>query len=592
MLTEKNVCYNCFQEIDEAEKVCPHCGYDHEENAEKYPMALKAGSVLNGQYILGRVLGQGGFGITYLALDYNLGMKLAIKEYLPETMAIRETDTVSVRMLSANKQEDFNYGADCFLKEARLLAQFSNNPNIVSVRNYFSENNTAYFVMEYIEGISFKQYIKNHGGKIDYTDALRIMLPVLDGLSAVHQEGIIHRDVAPDNIYITKDDAVKLLDFGSARYSIGDRSRSLDVIIKAGYAPKEQYTRRGRQGPFTDVYSAAACLYASITGYLPPEALDRLDNDELVSISTYGIKLPETIEDAILKGLEVQPEDRFQTIAEFKQALTAVSDPVEVETLSSEASVTPTAPTTAVPVSPVKPEAPGSPVSAPSDQNNSLAPEPPNPKKNSPYKKIVIAVTCACVLIAGAVIAALNWGFIIGKTSDTSYTIKTSAYTVSGLYTGGWRHNRPSGEGTFVAGDDLVEFATVDGATIWLNEDSILEGKWVDGLLEGPGRVEADDGDLIEGNFSKGMLNGEGTCKTDSYKYTGAWKDNLSDGKGTYVDDDRIIEGTWKIGERNGTMTITKDDGYQYILEYKNGKAGKGVMINPSGKRSNIDWSD
>ena len=211
------------------------------------------------------------------------------------------------------KSEEFAYGAERFQEEARTLAKFIGNPNIAAVTSYFDENDTSYFVMDYIEGISFKTYIANHGGKVSVEETLNVMIPVLRALTAVHAEGFIHRDVTPDNIYITKDGMVKLLDFGSARYSIGDKSKSLDVILKVGYAPKEQYIRRSRQGPFTDVYSCAACFYAAITGFLPPESLERLDNDTLVPVSQCGIEIPEYLDKAILKGLAVQPEDRFQS---------------------------------------------------------------------------------------------------------------------------------------------------------------------------------------------------------------------------------------------------------------------------------------
>ena len=282
-------------------------------------MALRAGTVLNGRYIVGRVLGQGGFGITYLALDTQLNAKVAIKEFMPNDIATRIGTTVSVAM--DTKSEEFAYGAERFQEEARTLAKFIGNPNIAAVTSYFDENDTSYFVMDYIEGISFKTYIANHGGKISVEETLNVMIPVLRALTAVHAEGFIHRDVTPDNIYITKDGMVKLLDFGSARYSIGDKSKSLDVILKVGYAPKEQYIRRSRQGPFTDVYSCAACFYAAITGFLPPESLERLDSDTLVPISQTGIEIPEYLDKAILKGLAVQPEDRFQSAAEFLEAI-------------------------------------------------------------------------------------------------------------------------------------------------------------------------------------------------------------------------------------------------------------------------------
>ena len=319
MESMKNLCYNCFQEKPHPEGPCPYCGFDLEDNVKKYPVALRAGTVLNHRYTVGRVLGQGGFGITYLAWDEKLEARVAVKEYMPNDISTRVGTTVSVAMES--RAEDFTYGEERFKEEARILAKFMGQPNIAGVTDYFDENGTSYFVMDYIEGISFKTYIAGQGGKVSVQEALDVMIPVLRALTAVHAEGFIHRDVTPDNIYITKDGNVKLLDFGSARYSIGDKSKSLDVILKVGYAPKEQYIRRGRQGPYTDVYSCAACLYAAITGYLPPESLERLDHDTLTPPSEAGAEIPLYLERAILKGLAVQPEDRFQTAGEFLDAL-------------------------------------------------------------------------------------------------------------------------------------------------------------------------------------------------------------------------------------------------------------------------------
>ena len=325
--TTQHLCYNCFSQRESPEGPCPYCGFDLAENTKKFPVALRAGTVLNNRYIVGRVLGQGGFGITYLAFDTQLQTKVAVKEYMPNDIATRiEGATVSVAM--APKKDDFTYGAERFQEEARTLAKFIGHPNIAGVSSYFDANDTSYFVMDYIEGISFKSYIGNAGGRVSVDEALNIMIPVLRALTAVHQEGFIHRDVTPDNIYISKDGNVKLLDFGSARYSIGDKSKSLDVILKVGYAPKEQYIRRGRQGPYTDVYSCAACLYAALTGVLPPESLERLDQDELVPVSQAGIEIPEWLDRAILKGLAVQPEDRFQSAAEF---LDAIENQIAVE---------------------------------------------------------------------------------------------------------------------------------------------------------------------------------------------------------------------------------------------------------------------
>ena len=335
----QHFCYNCFQEIPEGEGPCPYCGFDLEENVKKFPVALRAGTVLNDRYIVGRVLGQGGFGITYLAWDTKLEAKMAIKEFMPGELATR-VDGTTVSVMAESKTEAFSYGAERFQEEARTLAKFIGNPNIAGVSDCFDENDTSYFVMDYIEGISFKTYIANHGGKVSVEDALNVMIPVLRALTAVHAEGFIHRDVTPDNIYITKDGIVKLLDFGSARYSIGDKSKSLDVILKVGYAPKEQYIRRSRQGPFTDVYSCAACFYAAITGFLPPESLERMDQDTLVPISQQGIDIPEYLDKAILKGLAVQPEDRFQSAAEFLEAIEK-QQVVEIPSAAPAASAVP-----------------------------------------------------------------------------------------------------------------------------------------------------------------------------------------------------------------------------------------------------------
>ena len=331
----KHLCYNCFAQRTDLAGPCPYCGFDLEENVKKFPVALRAGTELDGRYIVGRVLGQGGFGITYLAFDRQLQAKVAVKEYMPNEIATR-IDGTSVSVAMDTKTDDFTYGAERFQEEARTLAKFIGHPNIAGVSSYFDENDTSYFVMDYIEGVSFKSYIANNGGKVSVEETLNVMIPVLRALTAVHAEGFIHRDVTPDNIYISKDGNVKLLDFGSARYSIGDKSKSLDVILKVGYAPKEQYIRRGRQGPYTDVYSCAACFYAALTGFLPPESLERLDADTLVPVSQTVPDIPEWLDKAILKGLAVQPEERFQSAAEF---LDAIENQLVVDVPGGEAAV-------------------------------------------------------------------------------------------------------------------------------------------------------------------------------------------------------------------------------------------------------------
>ncbi len=286
---------------------------------EKFPLALPEGTVLAGQYIIDSVLGQGGFGITYKATDHQTGNKVAVKEFFPDSMATRTQTTVIP--FTGERGESYAYGKTCFLQEAETLAQFIGVESIVKIHSYFEENGTAYFVMDFVEGISFEEYIMNKGGKVNYEDAENVLLRVIDALAVVHSKGIVHRDVTPDNIYLTKDGTVKLLDFGAARYSLGDKSRSLDVVLKHGFAPKEQYTRHGKQGPYTDVYTVGASFYFAITGKRPPDSIDRIEEDDLIPPSSLGVNIPREKEDAILKALSVQPGERFQSMTDFKDAL-------------------------------------------------------------------------------------------------------------------------------------------------------------------------------------------------------------------------------------------------------------------------------
>lgn len=328
-------CGNCFNESLNDQGICTLCGFNDRANWDKAPHGLPAGTILNGRYIIGKVLGQGGFGITYTAKDHQSGQIVAVKEFFPDSMATRAERT-SVIPFSGDRGEGFVYGKECFLREAQTMAEFIGNPNIVRVYSYFEENETAYFVMEYVDGQSLQGYLKSKGGAIALEEALDILYPVMDALSAVHEKGIIHRDIAPDNIYISRDGTVKLLDFGAARYSLGNVSRSLDVILKHGFAPREQYKRRGRQGPYTDVYSMAATLYYAITGNRPDDALERQDEDDMPLPSSLGAKISPQQEDVLLKAMEVDYEKRFQTMAQFRNALKRAK-PLQTETKKAPA---------------------------------------------------------------------------------------------------------------------------------------------------------------------------------------------------------------------------------------------------------------
>ena len=311
-------CPNCF--CNSKSQPCPDCGW--RASFDNPPPALAMGRVLDGRYRIGRVLGHGGFGITYLAWDDNLQLRLAIKEYLPRDCAGRAPDGLSLAVYFGPAGEQFAYGLDRFLEEARALAHFDQHPGIVTVKNFFRAHGTGYCVMDYVDGITLRDYLEQQpGGRISSDAALKLLMPVIDALRAVHKEGQLHRDIAPDNIYLTQDGRIKLLDFGAARFAAGEHSKSLSIILKPGYAPEEQYRTRGHQGPWTDVYGLAATLYRAITGQVPPEALDRLDTDELVPPSKLGVAIRPEQETDLLKGLAVKARDRYQSMAELQQAL-------------------------------------------------------------------------------------------------------------------------------------------------------------------------------------------------------------------------------------------------------------------------------
>jgi serine/threonine protein kinase len=309
-------CPHCFGDL--SADPCPHCGW--QPGADNPPPALALGTRLDGRYRIGRVLGHGGFGITYLAWDENLQLRLAIKEYLPRDCATRAPDGVSLAIYSGQAGEQFAFGLDRFLDEARALARFDQHPGIVTVKSFFRAHGTGYCVMDYVEGLTLRQYLEGQtGGRIPVEQAWRLLQPVMDALRAVHKEGLLHRDLAPDNIYITRDGRVKLLDFGAARFAAGEHSRSLSIILKPGYAPEEQYRSRGKQGPWTDVYGLAATLYRAITGTVPPEALDRLEQDELAVPSQLGIEISSDQERVLLRALAVKARDRYPTIAGWQE---------------------------------------------------------------------------------------------------------------------------------------------------------------------------------------------------------------------------------------------------------------------------------
>ncbi|WP_295454875.1 serine/threonine-protein kinase [uncultured Thiodictyon sp.] len=318
-------CPGCFT-AQGAANPCPDCGYD--ERAERAHFLLPHRTPLHGQYLVGRVLGKpGGFGITYLGWDLGLETRVAIKEYLPREWAGRDPDRPNVSPHSREEGELFRYGLDRFIGEARTLAQLD-HPNVVRVRAYFTANGTAYLVMDYYEGQTLAERVER-GGRLPEPVAQELMLRVLDGLRAVHAKGFLHRDLKPQNIYLaaTAGSAPRpiLIDFGAARQAPDGRARTLTVVYTAGYAPIEQYHEKGEQGPWTDIYSAAAIHYRLVTGKTLPDSIARLAGATLRPAAEFGVSKP--LSDALAAALALAPEDRPRTVEAFRTLLDRAAQP-------------------------------------------------------------------------------------------------------------------------------------------------------------------------------------------------------------------------------------------------------------------------
>ena len=324
MKDPNRLCLGCMNEWGHPDQPCPVCGFV-QKKYEKPPRWLPLKHILNGKYMIGKVIGEGGFGITYIGWDLNLQVRVAIKEYFPVGLATRETGRGNGHTISALpgvRQENYRQGLEKFMTEAKNLSKFYNLKGIVAVKDFFFENDTAYMVMEFVDGITLGKYLKDHGGQVGEQEVLQLFHPVMESLKVVHESGIIHRDISPDNIMMTKDGQMKLIDFGAARFAGGDTERSLTIILKHGYAPAEQYQSHGNQGSWTDVYAISATMYRMITGKVPPSAMDRLHQDTLEEFDKLGFRVSTKTAYAVIdKGLAIRVEDRYKNMDELIQGL-------------------------------------------------------------------------------------------------------------------------------------------------------------------------------------------------------------------------------------------------------------------------------
>lgn len=313
------LCPHCFCETDR--DPCPECGFK-KDSYKRNSIFLNMGSILNNRYQIGGVLGTGGFGITYLAYDTNLKRKVAVKEYFPRNFASRDSGSTMISVSNASSKELFSKGAEKFYDEACLVAQFDSNPNIVRVSDYFRENNTVYFTMELLEGQTLKDNLEE---KRIFSPGEVVWLAngISNALEAAHSKKILHRDISPGNIMICKDGNVKLLDFGAARQFIAEGSQDFSVIFTPGYAPLEQYQRKGRQGPWTDIYSLGAMLYHALTLNTLDDPMSRLEDDSEFNSNVHGIE--EGLWRIIKKATSMDITDRYLDVASFQKDINNLS---------------------------------------------------------------------------------------------------------------------------------------------------------------------------------------------------------------------------------------------------------------------------
>ena len=313
-------CYSCMQELDRSDSRCSHCGCDNITVAKAQPSyALPCGYLLHGKYVIGKTLGQGGFGVTYIGWDLALETRVCIKEYFPAGAAMRSrTMSTTVTWSGGNNAEELKGGRDSFIKEARKAVKLRKLNAVVQVWDVFYENETAYLVMDYVEGVTLKHHLLETRKALSEEECVHLLMPVMKDLEEVHARGIIHRDISPDNLMLQPDGTLMLLDIGAAKDLSTGSGLSTIPVAKHGFSPLEQYATGGSIGPWTDVYAMCATIVYCVTGTLIPTPMDRISGEEL---DLRGIS--SSFAEVLKNGLAINPEDRIQNVGELQKQLQA-----------------------------------------------------------------------------------------------------------------------------------------------------------------------------------------------------------------------------------------------------------------------------
>lgn len=320
-------CPNCFSSGTMGKGKCTVCGFS--ESTQRDNRALPAGTILCRRYMLGRVLGIGGFGITYVAYDQTLQRRLAVKEYFPAEWAMRAGKGNQIIPNSQSQREVYWRGKEVFMNEAKVLSKLLEVPGVVDVLDFFQENGTAYMVMELLEGVTLSGYLRGSGrGRLPWKAANKIIRDAAMALKQVHEKNMLHRDIGPDNIMMDRSRKIYLIDFGATRIYARNSEKSMSVMLKPGFTPIEQYSRTGNQGPWTDVYALAATYYYLVTGKKPPEAPDRVIGTPLSYLTQCVPGIPETISRAVDHAMKVQWRGRTQNVEEFLKEMRLIRKPM------------------------------------------------------------------------------------------------------------------------------------------------------------------------------------------------------------------------------------------------------------------------